>query len=63
MNVREQAEQQAKSAVALVADDAARAHRLLSDAVAWFDQHRPEWGPGTLPIWYTDARDYLRHTD
>ena len=30
---------------------------LLAQAVEWFEQNRPEWGPGTLPTWYADAKD------
>jgi hypothetical protein len=36
---------------------------IIDAAVAWFDAHRPQWGPGTLPTWYVDARAHLRHTD
>lgn len=35
---------------------------LLRAAVEWFDAHRPQWGPGTLPTWYADAKaslDYI----
>lgn len=38
-------------------DDIAK--RLLTEAVAWFDECRPQWGPGTLPIWYVDAKRFL----
>lgn len=30
---------------------------LLRQAVEWFEMHRPQWGPGTLPTWFVDARD------
>jgi len=36
-----------------------RLQALLTEAVAWFDQCRPQWGPGTLPIWYVDAKRFL----
>jgi hypothetical protein len=32
---------------------------VLRAAVEWFDQHRSQWGPGTLPTWYTDAKSML----
>lgn len=37
----------------------AREAQILDEAVTWFDQHRPEWGPGTLPTWYVDAKAAL----
>lgn len=38
-------------------NDAFRSRRLLKEAVAWFESQRPNWGPGTLPTWYVDAKD------
>jgi len=35
-----------------------RLEAALTEAVAWFDEYRPQWGPGTLPIWYVDAKRY-----
>lgn len=32
------------------------AKRLLRAAVEWFDLNKPQWGPGTLPTWYVDAK-------
>lgn len=44
--------------------DATMAHHnagvaVLAAAVEWFERHRPEWGPGTMPSWYLDAKSYL----
>ena len=63
MNLRDKAEAQAKEAVAMVCEEALKTDRIVRDAVAWFDQSRPQWGPGALPTWYVDARAYLRADD
>lgn len=60
MSVRDRAEAKALEAVAIVCVEAEKADAIVRAAVGWFDQHRPKWGPGTLPAWYADAREYLR---
>ena len=35
------------------------AKSVLAEAHDWFDTHRPQWGPGTLPTWFVDARNVL----
>lgn len=42
-------------AVARMSERLYTVDQLLSEAADWFELHRPEWGPGTLPTWYTDA--------
>lgn len=41
------------------ADRGDRMEALLTAAVEWFDAYRPQWGPGTLPTWYVDAKREL----
>lgn len=45
------------------ATEAAKLRTSLTDAVLWFEKHKPQWGPGTLPTWYTDACNLLRNSD
>jgi hypothetical protein len=33
---------------------------ILANAVIWFNENRPDWGPGTLPTWYADAAKLVR---
>jgi hypothetical protein len=43
--------------------DMAALRMALTDALVWFQQSRPQWGPGTLPTWYTDACELLRKSE
>jgi hypothetical protein len=52
----------AEQAVKQLRDDGLACQRTLKSAVEWFDEHRPQWGPGTLPAWYVDAKRVLDAT-
>lgn len=36
---------------------------VIDDACKWFDSHRPQWGPGTLPTWYVDGKALLQEAN